>query len=111
MTINVGDTVTWRRAGSPSESLDPIGVAGCTSHHLDLVAELLLGPAKGRLCRGQLGLGGPGPLAALSADLDLLTYPVEFGIGRQPVEPEVHAKSDMLQIDACTFGQRPARAF
>jgi len=29
MTIKVGDTVTWRKADSPSEGLDPVGVVGC----------------------------------------------------------------------------------
>jgi len=29
MTIKVGDTVTWRRAGSTNARLDPMSVAGC----------------------------------------------------------------------------------
>ena len=29
ITIKVGDTVTWKKAATPSKDLDPFGIAGC----------------------------------------------------------------------------------
>jgi hypothetical protein len=61
MTINVGDTVTWRRAGSPSESLDPIGVAGCTV--------VKLGESEDGEPAALIAVLGGGTCGALLADL------------------------------------------